>query len=320
MKKQNLIFQAMKCYLTNGKFALLLFGSILLLNSCNQSGNQNSESISDQVSNLIPSSPCDKFIGKYSRTTNISGYSASSNIIIEKDGSNYLVRAKSEINNPNLDEKTKQLMNNMANASMPDYLKCSCNENNNLEITYAGQKVEYSLDNNKDLYASGYVFKRVELSNSESNSTNTETVTEEATDININKPIEIFTEKDVEAIESTNQKLVADEFIGEWEQETASEQVSIIKIKYLDAGKFKVDIKELTKPSQPNEIDIKEGTYNGYLSSDNKIILSGTKYSIEKSTSYTETPKYKYISFFVSRKPTKNNIMQGAYTEFFQRK
>jgi len=64
MKKQNLIFQAMKCYLTNGKFALLLFGSILLLNSCNQSGNQNSESISEQVGNLISSSPCDKFIGK----------------------------------------------------------------------------------------------------------------------------------------------------------------------------------------------------------------------------------------------------------------
>ncbi len=37
MKKQNQFVQAMKCCLTNGKFALLLFSSILLFTSCGNS-------------------------------------------------------------------------------------------------------------------------------------------------------------------------------------------------------------------------------------------------------------------------------------------
>lgn len=320
MKKQNQIVQAMKCCLTNGKFALLLFINIFLFSSCNQSGSQNSESVSDQVSNLISSSPCDKFIGKYSRTTTVSGYSGSSNIEINKVDDYYTIKIRIEVDNPNLDDKTRKMINSMANASMPDYLKCTCNEKNNLIPADINQKYEYTLDNNNDLYGSGYVFKRVKEFKSESNNSNTETVTEEATDININKPIEIFTEKDVEAMQSTNQKLVADGFVGQWEQETASEQVTSIRIKYLGAGKFQIIIKELNKPSQPSELDITEGTYNGLLNSDNKIKILGFNYTIEKSTHSTESSKYKYISLFISRKPTKNNIAEGAYMEYYQKK
>lgn len=46
MKRQNQFVQAMKCCLTNGKFALLLFGSILLLTSC---GNDLSRSKAEKM-------------------------------------------------------------------------------------------------------------------------------------------------------------------------------------------------------------------------------------------------------------------------------
>ena len=316
MKNQNQFVQAMKCCLTNGTFALLFISIFFLFTSCKQSGSQNSESISDQVSNLISSSPCDKFIGKYSRQQTASSITTTSNIEFKKDQNFYklFITANSTTNNPSL-QMAVNITNERFKATFPsDGIVCTCNDKGNIEINVDGKKVESMIDNSGNLIYGGLTFYKT---NNESKSVATEEATEITTDKNINEPIEIFTEKDVETMESTNQKLVADEFIGEWEQETASEQVSKIIIKHDVGGKFKIVIKELTKPSQPNELDIKEGIYYGYLNSDNKILIYGINYSIEKST---ETAKYKNISFFVGREPTKNNATQGAYTEFFQRK
>ena len=52
MKKQNQFVQAMKCCLTNGKFALLLFSSILLFTSC---GNSLSRSKAEKLKSYIDS-------------------------------------------------------------------------------------------------------------------------------------------------------------------------------------------------------------------------------------------------------------------------
>ena len=65
MKIQNQIEHALKCCVTNGKFALLVFSSILLFNSCKQSQKQDSGAENGQSSNIIAQNQCDKFIGKW---------------------------------------------------------------------------------------------------------------------------------------------------------------------------------------------------------------------------------------------------------------
>ena len=136
MKNINQFMQAMKCCLTNGKFALLLFSSILLFTSCKQSGNQNPESLSDQVGNLISSSPCDKFIGKYSRQQTVSSITTTSNLEFKKDQDFYklFITANSTTNNP-----SSQLAVNISNerfkAAFPsDGIVCTCNDKGNIEI------------------------------------------------------------------------------------------------------------------------------------------------------------------------------------------
>jgi hypothetical protein len=319
MKNQNQFVQAMKCCLTKEKFALLFISIFFLLTSCKQSGSQNSETVSDKVSNLISSSPCDKFIGKYSRQQTASSITTTSNIEFKKDQDFYklFITANSTTNNPSL-QMAVNVSNERFKATFPsDGIVCTCNEKGNIEINIDGKKVESMIDNNGNVIYGGLTFYKL---NNENNLEKTEEATEATTDKNINEPIEIFTEKDVKTMETTNQKLVAEEFIGEWEQESAMEQVTNIKIKYLEAGKFQIIIKELNKPSQHSELDITEGIYNGYLNSDNKIKIVGFNYTIEKSTHSTESQKYKYISLFISRKPTKNNIAEGAYMEYYQKK
>lgn len=211
----------MKCHRTNEKFAFLLFISFLFFTSCKQSGSQNSESISDQVSNLISSNPCDKFIGKYTRSNTVSMYGATAtttlNVTIEKEDNYYIYRFNAKNKISNADSKTEAMINNMLNSSMPDYIKCECNDKNNLEISAGGKTSEISLDKNNDLYAGGYIIKRVEKFESESNISNTETVTEEATETDIEvgnyKDMNI-TGEDVEAQENINTPNIKLPFTG----------------------------------------------------------------------------------------------------------
>lgn len=203
MKNQNQILQAIKCYLTNRKFALLVFGSILLLNSCNQSGNQNSESISDQVSNLISSSPCDKFIGKYSREQTVSSITTKSSIEIKKDQDFYkfYISAISTTNNPNL-KMAASMSNEKFKGIFPsDGFTCSCNDKGNIELSLEGKTVESMIDNSGNLIYGGLTFYKT---TNENNKETTE-VTEEATtnDIEVVQGKDlVVTGEDVESIES----------------------------------------------------------------------------------------------------------------------
>ncbi len=203
MKKQNQFVQAMKCCLTNGKFVILLFSSILLFTSCKQSGSQNSESISDQVSNLISSNPCDKFIGKYSRQQTASSITTTSTIEIKKDQDFYklYITALSTTNNPAF-EMAVQMTNDRSKAIFPaDGFVCTCNQKGNIELSLEGKTVESMIDNNGNLIYGGLTFYKTTNENNKETTEATENAT--TTDIEVVQGKDlVVTGEDVESIES----------------------------------------------------------------------------------------------------------------------
>lgn len=179
MKKQTQIIQTRKSCLTNGKFALLLLSTILSFTSCKQSENQNSESISEQVGNLISSSPCDKFIGKYSRQQTASSITTTSNIEFKKNQDFYklFITAISTTNNPSL-QIAVDVTNERFKATFPsDGIVCTCNDKDNIEINVEGKRIEAMIDNSGNLIYGGLTFYKT---NNESKSEVTEEVTEVA--------------------------------------------------------------------------------------------------------------------------------------------
>ncbi len=224
MKNINQFMQAMKCCLTNGKFALLLFSSILLFTSCKQSGNQNPESLSDQVGNLISSSPCDKFIGKYSRQQTVSSITTTSNLEFKKDQDFYklFITANSTTNNP-----SSQLAVNISNerfkAAFPsDGIVCTCNDKGNIEINLEGKKVESMIDNKGNVIYGGLTFYKT----TNENNKETTVVTEEMTtpDIEVKKAEDMsVTDEELDEIETQSIP-----FVGKREFYTFSKQTNQI--------------------------------------------------------------------------------------------
>ena len=214
----------MKCCLTNGKFALLLFSSILLFTSCKQSGNQNPESLSDQVGNLISSSPCDKFIGKYSRQQTVSSITTTSNLEFKKDQDFYklFITANSTTNNP-----SSQLAVNISNerfkAAFPsDGIVCTCNDKGNIEINLEGKKVESMIDNKGNVIYGGLTFYKT----TNENNKETTVVTEEMTtpDIEVKKAEDMsVTDEELDEIETQSIP-----FVGKREFYTFSKQTNQI--------------------------------------------------------------------------------------------
>ncbi len=231
MKNQQNIVQAMKCCLSNGKFALLFISIFFLFTSCKQSGSQNSESISDQVSNLISSSPCDKFIGKYSRQQTASSITTTSNIEFKKDQDFYKLffTANSTTNNPSL-QMAVNITNERFKATFPsDGIVCTCNDKGNIEINVDGKKVESMIDNSGNLIYGGLTFYKT---NNKSKSVATEEVTEETTIPGIEaKQFEDMSATDEELDEIETQSIP---FVGKREFYTFSKltnQISWVEIK-----------------------------------------------------------------------------------------
>lgn len=233
MKNQNQFLQAIKCCLTNRKFALLFLSSLLLFNSCKQSGSQNSESVSDQVKNLISSNPCDKFIGKYSRQQTVSSITTTSNIEVKKDQDFYklFISTNSTTNNRALELSTK-MMNDRNNAIFPvDGLVCTCNQKGNIELSIEGKTVESMIDNSGNLIYGGLTFYKA------TNENNKET-TEAAVDVTT-PDIDVIDFKKAEDMSVTDEELEEMEtqsipFVGKREFYTFSKltnQISWVEIK-----------------------------------------------------------------------------------------
>ncbi len=297
--------------MTNGKFALLLCVSILLFTSCKQSGSQNSESIADQVSNLVSSSPCDKFIGKYSRQQTASSITTTSNIEIKKDQDFYklFISTNSTTTNRALELSTK-MMNDRNKAIFPvDGFVCTCNQKGNIELSIEGKTIESMIDNSGNLIYGGLTFYKT---NNENKSEETEEVTEETLDKTINKPIKIFTEKDVEAMESTNRKLISKQFVGEWKQnmnESTDQKEYSLLIKEINESKIELTVKEIYA-STYNQEDIFQGKHIGNLDAQNRYVIQtknkDIKYYIEIYDKESGD-----IGFYIKEKLTTGSIRTG---------
>ena len=102
MKKQKKIVQAMKCCLTNGKFALLLFSSILLFTSCKQKEKAESETNDGQTITATISS-CEDKVGKY--TSFVNNQPLFNGIVEKRDEQNYVLTLNMGILNPKFQGK-----------------------------------------------------------------------------------------------------------------------------------------------------------------------------------------------------------------------